>query len=91
MQLVPQSVPDDGLFALTTVSSLSIPKVIISTPYLYGGRVKNFSKATLHQAKTVKIEAQENVPVMLEVDGEYVGVTPVEFTMKEKAFRFVIP
>lgn len=90
MQLVPHAIPDDGLFALTTVGSMSVLGVIASTPYLYGGRIAKHPRAFVTQTKFVKIESLDNESILLELDGEFVGVSPLEIEMIPKAFRFVV-
>ncbi|NJN78614.1 MAG: hypothetical protein HC803_10075 [Saprospiraceae bacterium] len=89
MQFVPQAIPNDGLFALTTVSSLPILVVIASTPFLYNGWIKKHPKAFMTETNYVKVESLENAAVMLELDGEFVGVSPIEFRIIPNAFRFV--
>ena len=90
MQFVPHSIPDNGFFALTTVKSMSILGVILSTPYLYAGRIRKHPKAYLTETKSIKIESLDNEPVSLELDGEYVGVSPVKLEIIPKAFRFIV-
>ncbi len=89
MQLVPHAIPDDGLFALTTVRSMSVAGVIAATPYLYNGKIANHRKGFVTQTDFIKIESLDNQSIMLELDGEFVGVSPIEFVILPKAFRFV--
>ncbi len=91
MQFVPQAEPNDGQFALSTVKHLAIPLVILSTPFMYGGLIKRHPSAMVTHAKEIKVEATDDEPTMLELDGEYVGNTPVQFILIEKAFRFIVP
>lgn len=90
MQFVPHAIPDDGLFALTTVGSMPILGVLASTPYLYGGRIRKHPRAYMTQTKSIKIESLDNEPILLELDGEYLGVSPVELEIIPKALRFVV-
>ena len=89
MRLVPQAIPDDGLFALTTVENMSILGVIASTPYLYNGKIGKHPKGFTTQTDYLKIESLDSEQIMLELDGEFVGVSPIEFKMMSKAFRFI--
>ncbi len=89
MRLVPQAIPDDGLFALTTVGNMSILGVIASTPYLYNGKIGKHRKGFTTQAKEINIDSLDKEKVMLELDGEYLGVSPIQFELLPKAFRFV--
>lgn len=89
MQLVPHSIPNDGLFALTTVKSMSVGGVILATPYLYNGKIGHHKKGFVTQTDYIKIESLDNEPIMLELDGEFVGISPIEFEIIPNAFRFV--
>ncbi len=87
MQLVPHSIPNDGQFALTLARDLSNSEVVRATPLLYNGKAGKHPKVDLYHAKSVRVEAADNEPILLEVDGEFLGGTPVEFTLLEKALR----
>jgi diacylglycerol kinase (ATP) len=89
MRLVPQAIPDDGLFALTTVDDMSIPGVIAATPYLYNGKIGNHRKSYTTQTDFVTINSLDTEQIMLELDGEYVGVSPIRFEIIPNAFRFI--
>jgi len=91
MQLVPHAEIADGQFAISYVSYISKLKVIASTHYLYGGKIAKFKDAKLFKAKHIKIEAVEDAPTLLELDGEFVGETPVEFEIIPKALRVIVP
>lgn len=89
MRLVPQAIPDDGLFALTTVGNMSVLGVIASTPYLYNGKIGKHRKGFTTQAESIEIESLDEEQVMLELDGEFVGGSPIKFEIIPKAFRFI--
>ncbi len=91
MQFVPHAEIDDGQFAVSYVNNISKLKVITSTHYLYGGKAAEFKDATLFKATHVKVEAVNDAPTLLELDGEFVGETPVEFEILPKALQVVIP
>lgn len=91
MQFVPHAEIDDGQFALSYVDSVSKLKVIASTHYLYGGKIEKFKHATLIKAKHIKVEATDQTATLLELDGEFVGETPVEFELIPKALRVIVP
>jgi len=89
MQLVPHAIHDDGQFALTLARNLSKSEVIRITPSLYTGKAGEHPKVDLHYAKSIRVEADKNEPILLEVDGEFLGGTPAEFTLLEKALRVI--
>jgi len=90
MQLVPHSIPDDGQFALTLARNLSKSEVIRATPLLYNGNAGKHPKVDLYYAKSIRVEAPTSEPILLEVDGEFLGGTPVEFTLLEKALNVIV-
>jgi len=90
MQFVPQAVPDDGLFALTFARKISKLEVLIQTPRFYNGSILQHSKIEGHQARSIRVEHIGDTPTLLEADGEFLGETPVEFEMLERALRVVL-
>lgn len=89
MQFVPQAVPDDGLFALTFARRLPKWEVLLQTRRFYNGTILNHPKVEGLQAKSIRVEHNDHAPTMLEADGEFLGETPVEFFLIEKALRVV--
>ena len=91
MQFVPHAEINDGKFAVSYVESISKLKVVASTHYLYGGKIAKFKHAHLFKAKKVRVEAADDEPTLLELDGEFVGTTPVEFEIIPKALKVIVP
>ena len=90
MQFVPQAIPDDGLFALTFARQMSKLEVLIQTPRFYNGTILQHSKIEGHQARSIRVEHIGDTPTLLEADGEFLGETPVEFEILERALRVVL-
>jgi diacylglycerol kinase (ATP) len=92
MQLVPHAVPDDGLLALTVAKKLSKFGVLLATPYFYNGKIERHPKVETYSAPTIRVEALEgSAPIGLEADGEFMGFTPVAFSLVEKALQTLVP
>ena len=89
MQLVPQAVPDDGLFALTFARRLPKWEVLLQTPRFYNGTLLQHPKVEGYQARSLRVEQIGHAPTLLEADGEFLGETPVEFVLLEKALRII--
>ncbi len=87
MQLVPHAVPDDGMLAVTIASSLAKWEVILQTPRFYNGNIGKHSKIRTLHSKIIQIESREEKEILLEIDGEYVGHTPVNMVVMEKALK----
>jgi len=91
MQLVPHAIPDNGKFALTIARHLTKMQVVMATPKFYNGKAGDHPKVELYEAKSIKVEALTNEPILLEVDGEFLGGTPVEFVLLENALQIIVP
>ncbi|GAB4493627.1 MAG: diacylglycerol kinase family lipid kinase [Saprospiraceae bacterium] len=90
MQFVPQAVPDDGLFALTFARRLPKWEVLLQTPNFYNGTILNHPKVEGFQARSIRVETVGDMPTLLEADGEFLGETPVQFVLLEKALKIVL-
>jgi len=90
MQFVPQAVPDDGLFALTFARRHSKWEVLLQTPRFYNGTLLKHPKIEGWQARSIRVEQIGDAPTLLEADGEFLGETPVEFVLLEKALKIVL-
>lgn len=91
MQIVPQAVHDDGKFALTYATDVSKWEVIKATPLFRNGKIGTHPKITTTHARYIKIESIDGDAIGVEVDGEYLGETPIEFHLYDKALRVVVP
>ncbi|MBV6439629.1 MAG: diacylglycerol kinase family lipid kinase [Haliscomenobacteraceae bacterium CHB4] len=90
MQFVPQAVPDDGLFALTLARRMPRWEVLLQTPRFYNGTLLGHPKVEGFQARSIRVEHVGIAPTLLEADGEFLGETPVEFVLLEKALKIVL-
>ncbi len=90
MQLVPHAIPDDGLFALTYARRLPKMEVLLQTTRFYNGTLLQHPKIGSAQVRSVRVQQTGKNPTLLEADGEFLGETPVEFTLLEKALRVVL-
>ena len=90
MQFVPHAKSNDGQFAVSSVDAMSKLGVMLSTHYLYG-RIAKHPKGAIYNAKSVKVEASNDEDTLLELDGEYVGKTPVEFQILPQAIKVFVP
>lgn len=91
MQFVPHAIPDDGLFALSYDIGVSKLAVITLTPRLFLGNLDKSKKVKTHQVKMVRVEAREDKPTFLEVDGEFLGETPCEFYLLDRVLNVIVP
>lgn len=91
MQFTPHAVIDDGQFAVSSVQAMSKWRVVLSTHYLYGGKIVKHPKARLSHSKSVRIDGAEMPTSLLELDGEFVGQSPAQFDILPSALRVIVP
>jgi YegS/Rv2252/BmrU family lipid kinase len=91
MQTVPHAIEDDGLFALSLFGPFSKLGVLLNTYRFYNKSVGEHSLVNCYQVKSVRVEAAEKRPTLVEVDGEFLGETPAEFSLIEKGLKVIIP
>jgi len=90
MQLVPHAIPDDGKLALTLAGQLSKLSILLNSYRFYNASIGEHSKVKTSQTTTVRIEALGDAPLLVEADGEFLGETPVEIGLIEKALQVLI-
>jgi len=90
MQLVPHAVPNDGNFALTFVRKISKLDVILNSYRFYNSSLLEHSKVEGSLTKKIRVETMDDEPTGVEVDGEYIGESPVEFSILPKALKIII-
>ena len=90
-QLVPHADPQDGLFAMTVFKDIAPWEVVVKAHKFYNGSITQHPEAFATQAKHILIEASDEKPAFVEVDGEYLGQSPIEFVMKAQAIQIICP
>lgn len=85
MRLVPHAVPDDGLLAVTFARRLPKWEVLWQTPRFYNGTILEHPRISGFQTRRLVVEHMGDTPTLLEADGEFLGETPAEFSVLEKA------
>lgn len=94
MQFVPHANPADGKLAYTTAGDLSFFDVLRATPYFYNGKVAKYKTVKTGFAQSIRVEElhpDSGGPTQLEVDGEYLGTSPVLFSLMPRALKFIRP
>lgn len=92
MQLVPQANPTDGQLALTYAGPVSKIGVLLNTWRFYNGSIGRHPKIEVTQTKSVRVSVPEGEEaLLLEADGEFLGHSPADFTLIEKALTVIVP
>lgn len=89
MDIAPDAIRDDGLFEIVAIDAVGLGTVFRKLVKLYRGTL--LADPIVHHARgaSVRITCSPAVPV--EADGQFVGVTPAEFTVLPGALRVLVP
>ena len=90
MQLVPHAIPDDGLLALTFARKLPKLEVLLQSGRFYKGTLLEHPRIEGYQTDRVRVEAIGSDPCLVEADGEFLGHTPVEFSLLPAALKLAL-
>ena len=88
MLVAPDAKVDDGLFHETLIGDLPLASVLRHLPKLYNGRIGDVPQVRLITGKHIK--ATSVGQVLMDVDGEQVGMLPAEADIIPKAFRMIV-
>jgi diacylglycerol kinase family enzyme len=89
MMVTPDAEPDDGLFDVLFIKDASKAEVLRVLPKIYRGRHLPHPKAEVLRGRSIRIDADEPLPVQL--DGEQPGTTPARFELVPGALRLRVP
>lgn len=88
MQQLPKAIADDGMLDLTLIKPVHFWHILFRIHYLFNGGIYRIGH--VKQARGQKIRIESSPEVSVEADGESLGETPLEFTVKHKAIRIVV-
>lgn len=88
MMIVPEAVPDDGLFHVTMIKDLSRWEVIKNLPGLFTGKFINHPGVDSFATTALKVSS--DTPIYVEVEGEVLGHTPFEYTLLPDAITVLV-
>jgi diacylglycerol kinase (ATP) len=87
MQLVPHADPQSGELALTIAGPVSKAAILLHVPLIFLGKLHRHPQVNIYKTKEIEITAVGGEATLVEVDGEFLGETPVKCVIVEKAFR----
>ena len=87
IRIAPEAAIDDGLADVTVVQRVSLFEVAANLPILYSGALYSHPKIRHWRAVRLRAEADTEVPV--ELDGEPVGTLPLEIEALPQVLRFI--
>lgn len=88
MQQLPDAVADDGLLDITMIKPLHWWHVLFRIRRLFNGTIYSIGHVLYAQGGRIRIESTPEAP--LEVDGELLGATPIEFSVRHREVRVIV-
>lgn len=89
MDVCPAASLDDGLLEVTVIEDLSLLTLFKDVSYLYGGNIYDHPKVRHFRASRVVARSAETTRI--EVDGEPLGMLPVEIAVLPRRLRVIAP
>ena len=88
MQQLPDAVADDGMLDLSLIRPVHFWHLLFRFHYLFNGGIYRIRHILQERGSCIRIESSPEISV--EVDGELLGETPLEFSILHKAVRIVV-
>jgi len=88
IQQLPAAVADDGMFDISIYRPIHFWHILFRFPKLFNGNLYEIRHILQERGSRIRIESSPEIK--LEVDGELLGHTPLEFSMIRKAIRIVV-
>ncbi|MDE6624598.1 MAG: diacylglycerol kinase family lipid kinase [Alistipes sp.] len=88
IQQLPDAVADDGMLDVSLVRPVHFWHILFRLRYLFNGGIYRIRHILRERGSRIRIESSPEISV--EVDGELLGETPLEFSVLHKAIRIVV-
>ncbi len=88
IQQLPDAVADDGLLDITLIRPLHWWHIIFRLRKLFNGEIYQIGHVQHVQGSRITITSSPDI--MLEVDGELLGTTPLEFGILHRAIKVIV-
>jgi len=91
MKLLPDAIPDDGLFDLTIIRKVSRLKVLANIKNVFDGSFVKLKEVERFRAKSFTVTSDPPHALNLETDGESLGNSPLDFEVLPQAVNMIVP
>ena len=91
MKLLPDAIPDDGLFDLTVIRKVPRIKVLANIKNVFDGSFVKLKEVERFRAKNFTVVSDPPHALNLETDGESLGNSPLDFEVLPKALKVIVP
>ena len=88
IQQLPQSVADDGLLDVTLIKPIHWWHVVFRLKKLFNGKIYEIGHVQHLQGSRIRLESSPETSV--EVDGELLGHTPLDFKILHRAVKVIV-
>ena len=88
VQQLPEAVADDGLLDITLIRPVHWWHVAFRLKRFFNGSIYTIGHVGHYQGRNVRIESSPEMPV--EVDGEILGGTPLEFKIRHRCVKVIV-
>lgn len=88
LQQLPEAVADDGMLDLSLIRPVHFWHILFRLRYFFNGGIYRIRHILKARGSRVRIESSPEVSV--EVDGELLGHTPLEFSVLHRAIRIIV-
>lgn len=86
-QLLPDAVVDDGMLDMTIIRPIHFWHILFRFLYLYDGNIYKIRHTERWRGRKIRIVSIPDM--LLEVDGELLGGTPITFEVDSRAVKFI--
>jgi YegS/Rv2252/BmrU family lipid kinase len=92
MMMMPDAIPNDGLFDITAIRKVGIPKFAANITKIYDGTfINKLKEVSTYRGQKIKIVSIPEHRLILETEGENLTNSPFDFEMLSQAINMVIP
>ncbi len=88
IQQLPEAVADDGMLDMTLIRPVHFWHMLFRLHYLFNGNIYRIGHVLKERGSRIRIESSPEMGV--EIDGEPMGHTPLEFSILHRAIRIVV-
>ena len=90
--MMPNAIPDDGIFDVTVIKKVSLFKFAANVKNIYDGSfVDKLKEVQIFKGKKIRIVSIPPHSLMVETEGENLNNSPFDFEMLPKAINMIVP
>lgn len=92
MMMMPKAIPNDGVFDITVIRKVGLPKFAANISKIYDGTfIEKMKEVSTFKGKRIRIVSIPEHSLMLETEGETLTNSPFEFEMQPQSIKMIVP